>query len=332
MNAISPQSALNNVTVPFDALASQPWITHDDLIQDIERLIGILVSPHVDVSNPLMHDDELRAECRAKFAQILHQGHLNKCPTRAKAFGFVKTALQHHLRSLVQKYVFTEKRTGVKPPPKQFKSLNGWFNSQPTKALHIRLDDEENLVQIGGLDPAFSEMEFLEELDRVLTSEERDILQHLVQERGDGAKSRDSVIPEIRFKPLMASLRSKARAILHQTAGLDDTEVLASTVKTLRTQKPRVCKAEHPRNKAKQKVRKMRMQLESHYSPVRLPALRKSPANSRMTRSRRNKKRKTHVISFRLTQVEMQQLRQRYGDQKSVGRAARRIVIKVLSI
>ena len=42
-----------------DVLASQPWITVDDLTGDIERMIGILVTPYVDDSNPLMHRDEL---------------------------------------------------------------------------------------------------------------------------------------------------------------------------------------------------------------------------------------------------------------------------------
>lgn len=104
-----------NNTTTTDVLASQPWITVDDLTGDIERMIGILVTPYVDDSNPLMHRDELQAECRAKLAAILHAGHLRRCPTRAKAFGFIKTSMKNHIRSLVQKFAFTEKRTGVKP-------------------------------------------------------------------------------------------------------------------------------------------------------------------------------------------------------------------------
>ena len=36
------------------------------------------------------HDNELRAECRARFAMILHAGHLNRCPSRAKAFELLR--------------------------------------------------------------------------------------------------------------------------------------------------------------------------------------------------------------------------------------------------
>ena len=40
------------------------------------------------------------------------------CPTRGKVFAFVKTSFRNHVRSLVQKYAFTAKRTGVEPPPR----------------------------------------------------------------------------------------------------------------------------------------------------------------------------------------------------------------------
>jgi hypothetical protein len=50
MNIIPSRPKLNHInrqlTEP-DALALQPWITPDDLADDIERLIGILVTPYV---------------------------------------------------------------------------------------------------------------------------------------------------------------------------------------------------------------------------------------------------------------------------------------------
>ena len=57
-----------------------------------------------------MHEDELRAECRAKLALIIDGGHLLRCPTRTKAFGFIKTVMRNHVRSLVQKFAFSQKR------------------------------------------------------------------------------------------------------------------------------------------------------------------------------------------------------------------------------
>jgi len=208
-------------------LASQPWITPDDLTGDIARLIGIVTTPYVDDSNPMLHSDELHAECRAKLAMILHAGHLNKCPTRAKAFGFIKTALQNHLRSLIQKYVFTEKRTGIKSSPKHSKFSERWFDPQPTKALCISLNDQEHHMEVGGLDSAFDKMEFLEELDQALTPDERDILQRLIQGQGGAMGYDNSVISQKRLKPLVASIRSKARTILRQNKSVD--EIVAPT-------------------------------------------------------------------------------------------------------
>ncbi len=116
-----------------DILASQPWITVEDLTGDLERLVGILVAPHVDCSNPLMHDDELRAECRAKLAQILDAGHLSKCASRGKALGFIKTSLRNHLNSLVQRHAFTQKRTGIKPPERNGRLSETWFDARPSQ-------------------------------------------------------------------------------------------------------------------------------------------------------------------------------------------------------
>ena len=51
-------------------------LTHDDLTGDIERIITKAVSPYVDESNPLLHLEELKAECRFKLARIIHDGRL----------------------------------------------------------------------------------------------------------------------------------------------------------------------------------------------------------------------------------------------------------------
>ncbi len=171
----------DNPTAESDALASQPWITPDDLTGDIERVIGILVNPYVDDSNPLLHRDELKAECRAKLAQILHAGHLRRCPTRAKAFGFIKTCLRNHVSSLIQKFAFTEKRTGVKSPPKSQRERSSDRNGHPKRLVVLSLDDEEAPLQVGSSDPSFRQIEFFEELDQVLTPDEREALGHLLE-------------------------------------------------------------------------------------------------------------------------------------------------------
>jgi hypothetical protein len=53
--------------------------------------------------------------------------------------------INNHVRSLVQKYRFTQKRTGIKPPPKNDKTIR--FES--VKPNEISLDDPNGHVQVG---------------------------------------------------------------------------------------------------------------------------------------------------------------------------------------
>ena len=175
----------NQLTTPTTcALRPHPEsdapLTEADITGDIERLIVGIVSPYVDFSNPMLHFDEMQAECRAKVALILHTGVLSKCATRAKVFAFIKTALKNHISSLVQKHAFTEKRGGIKPRRAKGKQtgqrkLEGW-----TKAVVLRLDDVELGVQIGRLDHAVLFADLLEEIHVVLTPKERAVLDWLV--------------------------------------------------------------------------------------------------------------------------------------------------------
>lgn len=82
-------------------------------------------------------------------------------------------------------------------------------------------------MEVGGLDSAFDKMEFLEELDQALTPDERDILQRLIQGQGGAMGYDNSVISQKRLKPLVASIRSKARTILRQNKSVD--EIVAPT-------------------------------------------------------------------------------------------------------
>src|SRR5439155_19446295 len=94
------------------------WVTAEDISGDIERMLTRIIKPFIDTSNPLMHEDELRAECRAKLAAILDVGRLRRCPTRPKAFAYIKTAFRNLIRTYVGKHVFTGKRNGFHPTAK----------------------------------------------------------------------------------------------------------------------------------------------------------------------------------------------------------------------
>jgi len=203
----------NNATAP-DALAAQPWITLDDVTGDIERMIGILVTPYVDDSNPLMHRDELQAECRAKLAHILHAGHLHKCPTRAKAFGFIKTSMKNHIMSLIQKFAFTEKRTGVKHPPKSQRERSSDASGHTRSLVMLSLDDEEAALQVGSLDPSFRKMEFIEELDHLLTPDERDALRRMAECHWMDSQDGIHTWSDTKLRNTVTSIRSKARGLM----------------------------------------------------------------------------------------------------------------------
>ena len=203
-----------NNTTTTDVLASQPWITVDDLTGDIERMIGILVTPYVDDSNPLMHRDELQAECRAKLAAILHAGHLHRCPTRAKAFGFIKTSMKNHIRSLVQKFAFTEKRTGVKPRPKARRARLSDVARQAGSLVVLGLDDEEAALQVGSLDPSFQKMEFIEELDQLLTPDERNALRRLAECHRTDSQNGAHSWSDTRLRQAVTSIWSKAQGLM----------------------------------------------------------------------------------------------------------------------
>ena len=116
---------------------------HDDVYIEIERLIGRLVVCYVDRSNPVLHADELMAECRAKLARLIHDGRLTRCPTRAKFFAFLKTAFKNHIRSLIQKHVYCFKRAGIKPPQKGAVTDAACDLPRPLKPIRLSLDDPD---------------------------------------------------------------------------------------------------------------------------------------------------------------------------------------------
>lgn len=196
-----------------DTLADQLWLTPDDLVADIEHVIAKSVKPYVDPGNPFLHFDELQAECRAKLARILHDGCLVKCKTRAKAFAFIKTSFNNHVRSLVQRHAFTEKRTGVKPPPRQQQAPETWNGLGEGRSVNVSLDDEEEPVQVGANDPSFSRIEFLEELFEHLTEEERNVFAHVIHNEWNGRNDGPLPLPKNKFKLALASIRLKGRAV-----------------------------------------------------------------------------------------------------------------------
>jgi hypothetical protein len=134
----------------WQAPALRPPIL-EEMQDDLERLIAKVARQYNDQSCPELNYDELIAEGRAKLAYILSDMRhtFKKVPTRVHFFRLFATAINNHVRSLVHKYRFTEKRTGVKPPPKEERFSP--VSVDRIKTAEVRLDDEEINLQVAGM-------------------------------------------------------------------------------------------------------------------------------------------------------------------------------------
>lgn len=131
----------------FQAPALRPPVL-EEMQDDLERLVAKVARQYSDQSCPELNYDELVGEGRAKLAYVMCDKRVTfkKVPTRIHFFRFFATALNNHVRSLVHKYRFTEKRTGVKPPPKEERFSP--VSAERLKTAEVRLDDEEINLQV----------------------------------------------------------------------------------------------------------------------------------------------------------------------------------------
>lgn len=132
----------------FEAPTLRPPIL-EEMQDDLDRLIAKVARQYSDQSCPELNYEELVGEGSAKLAYVMCDRRVTfkKVPTRAHFFRFFATALNNHVRSLVHKFRFTEKRTGVKPPPKE-ERFSPVATEQRLKTAEVRLDDEEVNLQV----------------------------------------------------------------------------------------------------------------------------------------------------------------------------------------
>lgn len=151
----------------------------DEMLPDLERLIAKVARKYNDQSCPELNYDELLAEGRWKLSYVIEGGGFTKAPTRVDFFKFFAAALNNHVRSLVHKYRYTEKRTGVKPPPKH----EQFTGEQRMKTCEVRIDDEEAGVQVesdcGGADQEHRQL--VEEYESLLTPAERLVFRQMTE-------------------------------------------------------------------------------------------------------------------------------------------------------
>jgi hypothetical protein len=155
-------------------MAGVGWFPHEEieeLMPDIIRLMKALASGCTDASNVSLHFDELLGELHTKLAQILR----NRCvsyASREKFFGFLKVSFQRHLKSTVQKYALTYKRTGVKPKKKSDETPVS-FDEDPTEnhIPQVALDDEEGGAEnfVGEADEGFAALELSDEIQHFIS-------------------------------------------------------------------------------------------------------------------------------------------------------------------
>ena len=128
----------------------------EEMMPDLQRVIATVSQHYCDNSSPQLQFEELMGEGNAKLAELITKGLLtsSKCATREAFFKFFKASVNNHARSRIQKYVYTEKRTGQKPPPRAQRFLPGvdCTEEQPALEYHkhvdLSLDDPELGLQV----------------------------------------------------------------------------------------------------------------------------------------------------------------------------------------
>jgi hypothetical protein len=90
----------------------------EEMMPDLQRVIASVSREYCDVTSPHLQFDELTGVGNLKLAELITKGALEKQTCRSNFFKYFKSSFHNCVRSLVQKYRFTEKRTGQKPPPR----------------------------------------------------------------------------------------------------------------------------------------------------------------------------------------------------------------------
>jgi hypothetical protein len=206
----------------FETPALRPPIL-EEMQDDLERLIAKAARQYSDQSCPELNYDELVAEGRAKLAHVLCDRRISfkKLPTRVHFFRFFAASLNNHVRSLVHKYRFTEKRTGVKPPPKEERFSP--VQADRIKTAEVRLDDEEVNLQVADQPCSSAKdketVEIMEDYESRLNKVERMVFRQLAEPNEEALfyARYDSMIGHRRGEPVNIKIKRE-----HLAQGLSD--------------------------------------------------------------------------------------------------------------
>jgi hypothetical protein len=127
----------------------------DEMMPDLQRVNATVAQRYCDTTTPHLQFDEMMGESNLKLAELVTKNKVEELPTRLEFFKFFKATVNNHARSRVQKYRFTEKRTGQKPPPREQRFLP---NNKPEddehpeqeyhKNVDLSLDDPDLAIQV----------------------------------------------------------------------------------------------------------------------------------------------------------------------------------------
>lgn len=167
-------------------------LSYEDVEHDIARIIHTTAMNSQDQTCISLSYEEIRNECYARVAHVIDRGWMRRSKSRQEFFRILATAINNHVRSLIQRHRFTQKRTGLKPPPKLKRQqiLKEEFVTdeslglpyRQTKPVEISMDDEEVGLQVGASDNGHRNFQdFREELANILTATERVVFFQLAE-------------------------------------------------------------------------------------------------------------------------------------------------------
>lgn len=141
---------LKTAEIEVATLAQAVGQTHlklDDMMEDLQKVAFSVAKTYTDETCFALNFDDLRAECLKKVVDVVKAGWLNRARNRVDFFKVAKTAMNNHVRGIVQRHRFTIKRTGHKAPDRSGLLFVGdeVGVTDPTNNRHVRGRVQEQL-------------------------------------------------------------------------------------------------------------------------------------------------------------------------------------------
>jgi hypothetical protein len=133
---------------------------------DINRIIESVARRYTDQTCYALRYDDLVAEGRAKLALMIDRDTVSRMKSRQEFFRYFKTAINNHIKSLVQRHRGTLKRMGT--------CANG---AKPEVSIDAEDDDHEPM-QLGTSDPRIHEL--IEDMRTLFSPLENMVLDQMI--------------------------------------------------------------------------------------------------------------------------------------------------------